>query len=569
MKTINGQTLKLMFISGANNLYNHYPEIDALNVFPVPDGDTGMNMNLTLSSGIKEIQNRNDTSCSAIMKAFSNGLFNGARGNSGVITSQIFIGFARGVGDKEELTLSDFLEALQAGVANAYHVVNNPVEGTILTVVRESTQKLADEFNESMSFKKAMDILISEAKASLDRTPDLLPILKQVGVVDSGSAGLVRIFEGMRSALSDKVIERDDEATINNLMSHTQKAQIKIEEEEFGYCTEFILKLGPKEVKKDYSSSRFKNFLEAHGNSIVYAENEDQVKVHIHTLTPGVVLNNAQQYGEFLKIKVDNMTEQHHTIHEDYGEDIEESAASDSSETPESSDNAIAPITKKYALIAVSSGDGLSEYFKECGVEYIVSGGQTMNPSTDDFVKVINQSGAETVFILPNNSNIFMAAQQAADVSDSRITVYVVPTRTIPQGISSAFAFDESLDPGDNFNNMKDALNSIRSGEITHSIRDSEMDGINIKKDDIIALTNKKCVYSGPSKVEAIKALAKELIGDDSGIVTIYQGEDVTSGELEELSTVIKGEFKSAYPDIEFDVVEGGQPVYSFLVGVE
>ncbi len=568
MKTINGQTLKLMFISGANNLYNHYPEIDALNVFPVPDGDTGMNMNLTLSSGIREIQNRNDTSAGAIMKAFSNGLFNGERGNSGVITAQIFIGFAHYVGEKEELTLSDFLEAMQAGVANAYHVVNSPVEGTILTVVRESTQKLSDEFNENMSFKKAMDILIEEAKASLDRTPDLLPILKQVGVVDSGSAGLVRIFEGMRSALSDKVIERDDEATINNLMAHTQKAQIKIEEEDFGYCTEFILKLGPKEVKKDFSTNRFKNFLEAHGNSIVYAENDDLVKVHIHTLTPGYVLNNAQQYGEFLKIKVDNMTEQHHTIHEDYGKEIEE-VSSNSESSEESKVSEVTPITKKYALIAVSSGEGLNEYFKECGVEYIVNGGQTMNPSTDDFVKVINQTGAETVFILPNNSNIFMAAQQAADVSDKRITVYVVPTRTIPQGISSAFAFDESLDPNDNFNNMKDALNSIRSGEITHSIRDSEMDGIAIKKDDVIALTNKKCVYSGLSKVEAIKALCAELIGEDSGIVTLYKGEDVASEELEELNATIKGEFKANYPDIEFDVVDGGQPVYSFLIGVE
>ncbi|MCD8203558.1 MAG: DAK2 domain-containing protein [Coprobacillus sp.] len=562
MKTINGQDLKLMFISGANNLYNHYPEVDALNVFPVPDGDTGMNMNLTLSSGVKEIQNRIDTSASSIMKAFSVGLFNGAKGNSGVITSQIFIGFARGVGDKDQLTVGDFLEAMQTGVANAYHVVNNPVEGTILTVVRESTQKLADEFNENMSFKKAMDIMIEEAKASLDRTPDLLPILKQVGVVDSGSAGLVRIFEGMRSALSDKVIERDDEATINNLMAHTQKAQIKIEEEEFGYCTEFILKLGPKESKKEFSTNRFKNFLEAHGNSIVYVENDDLVKVHIHTLNPGTVLNNAQQYGEFMKIKVDNMTEQHHTIHEDYGEEIEEVRDSDSKVD-------VTPITKKYALIAVSSGEGLDEYFKECGVEYIVSGGQTMNPSTDDFVKVINQTGASTVFILPNNSNIFMAAQQAADVSDSRIAVYVVPTRTIPQGISSAFAFDESLEPNDNVVNMRDALNNVRSGEVTYSIRDSEMDGISIKKDDIIAMTNKKCVYSGLSKLEAIKALCKELIGEDSGIVTLYKGQDANESELNELNAAIKGEFKALYPDVEFDVVDGGQPVYSFLIGVE
>ncbi|HNX16169.1 MAG TPA: DAK2 domain-containing protein [Bacilli bacterium] len=557
MKLINGQDLKRMFISGANNLYNSYPEIDALNVFPVPDGDTGMNMNLTMTSGSKEIQNRGDESISDIAKAFSRGLLMGARGNSGVITSQIFRGFAQGLEDKKEINAVEFSHALEKGVEVAYKAVVRPVEGTILTVMRESSEVLAKTVKKDFSIEKAMDVLIKEARESLKRTPELLPILKEVGVIDSGGAGLLKIFEGIRSALNGKVIERE-EATSTNAEAPLRMAGATMEEEEYGYCTEFIMSLGPDSVKKPFNEKRFTTILGTRGNSLVVVHDEEIVKVHIHTLNPGEVLSYAQQFGEFLKLKIENMTEQHHALAT--GAAVEEHQDLVSAHEEEKKEKT------KYAMIAVSAGEGIDEFFKEIGINVIVKGGQTMNPSSEDFVNAIKKANAENVYIFPNNSNIVMAASQACEViEDKEINVYVVPSKTIPQGITSAIMFNEDATPEENFHEMKSALKNVKSGEVTFATRDTKFGDVNVKKDDFIGIYEKDIVIDSPSKIGACRYLIDQMIDDQCSIITIIHGEDVTPEEIEK----IKNYVEDKYPEIDIDIHNGKQPVYSFLIGIE
>ena len=555
MRTINGQDLKSMFISGSNNLYNHYPEIDALNVFPVPDGDTGMNMNLTMTSGAKEIQNRSDTKIGEISKAFSRGLLMGARGNSGVITSQIWRGFAQGLEGKDEVDVRGLSEAFEKGVEVAYKAVIKPVEGTILTVIRESSAYLKANLNKANSIEKAFDLLIQEAKASLERTPDLLPILKEVGVIDSGGAGLVTIFEGMKSALEGAVIERAM-ATENDPKNPIVAAGASMEEEEFGYCTEFIMELGPDSVKKPFNQKRFTSVLLSRGNSLVVVRDENIVKVHVHTLNPGIVLNYAQQFGEFLKLKIENMTEQHHALLE--GNEVE--AHVDLIPEPEKE----LPQTKN-AIIAVSSGTGVDSLFNEIGVKVLVKGGQTMNPSSEDFLDAIKKANAENIFIFPNNSNIVMAASQAAELAEKDVNAYVVPSKTILQGISSIVMFDDGADPEENFQTMKSSLKNVKSGEVTFSIRDTEINGLSIKKDEYIGILEKDIVVHHKNKLEAFKMLLEKMIDEDSSIITLLFGEDITPEEEEEITNYCQ----EKHSDLDQDIRRGEQPVYSFLVGVE
>ena len=560
MKTINGQMLKQMLISGGNNLYNHYPEVDALNVFPVPDGDTGMNMNLTMTSGAKEIQNRSDSDIYEIAKAFSRGLLMGARGNSGVITSQIFRGFAQGLEGKSEVNAQEFSDAWQKGVEVAYKAVIRPVEGTILTVVRESSQYLHDNVKPTLTIDKAMELLIKEAHESLKRTPELLPILKEVGVIDSGGAGLIYIFEGMREAINDNFIERS-QATATEEDNPIVAAGASMEDEEFGYCTEFIMSLGPDSVKKPFNEKRFTNILSSHGNSLVVVRDEDIVKVHVHTLNPGNILNYAQQFGEFLKLKIENMTEQHHAlatgalkedeVHEDLVPEPEEEQPKERTE---------------YAMIAVSSGDGIDEFFQEIGVSEIVKGGQTMNPSSQDFLAAIKHANARNIFIFPNNSNIVMAASQACEmVEDEDTNVYVIPSKTIPQGISASIMFNSEASPEDNFEEMKAALSNVKSGEVTFAIRDSEINGVKVKKDDFIGIMEKEIVSDDKNKIAVLKALLDKMITDESSLITLLVGEGVSEEEVEEIRSYIEENFS----DLDLDLRMGNQPVYSFLVGVE
>ena len=569
MKIINGQILKQMFISGSNNLYNFYPEVDALNVFPVPDGDTGMNMNLTLTSGSKEIQNRNDNSVYEIAKAFSRGLLMGARGNSGVITSQIFRGFAQGLEGKEEINAVGLSDAFQKGVEVAYKAVIRPVEGTILTVIRESSQYLHDNVKDNMTIEKAMELLIQEARESLKRTPELLPVLKEVGVVDSGGAGLIHIFEGMEAAIKGEVIERS-KATSVDKDNPIVAAGASMEEEEFGYCTVFLLQLGPDSVKKPFNEKRFTNILMSHGTSLVVVRDEDLVKVHVHTLTPGNILNYAQQFGEFLKISIANMTEQHHDIkqggsgNEVYEEDdmiAEMRSMGDNSSKEEESKP-----REKYALIGVSSGEGIDEFLNDIGFSAIVKGGQTMNPSAEDFLSAIKKVNADNVYIFPNNSNIVMAANQASEMAEDENTrVFVVPSKTIPQGITASIMFNPDATPEENFTEMKSALKTVTSGEITFAIRDTEINGLKMKKDDFIGIMEKEIVVAGKDKDEVLFELLDKMVTEDSSLITLICGEDINEEHANELVAKIGEKFS----DLDVDLHMGQQPVYSFLIGVE
>ena len=558
MRTIDGQMFKMMVISASNNLYNHYPEVDALNVFPVPDGDTGMNMNLTLTSGAKEVQNRSDNDIYSIAKTFSRGLLMGARGNSGVITSQIFRGFAEALEGKKEINAVELADAFVNGSKIAYKAVIRPVEGTILTVIRESSENLKKKIRTFSSIEDAFKILLHEAKESLERTPNLLPVLKEVGVVDSGGAGLVKILEGMESMIHGDFIERNEAEVVDK----NGNAQVKADEEEseFGYCTEFILRLGPKETKKAFNKNRFTSVLNAHGNSLVVVQDEDLVKVHVHTLTPGNIFNYAQQFGEFVKLKCENMTEQHNEIL--FSENAKDMAASKLSTAP-----LAAPKEKKeYALIATSSGSGIDELFKEVGVEYIVSGGQTMNPSTNDFIDAVKKCNAKVCYIFPNNGNIILAASQAKEVLIDEYDIRVIPTKTIMQGVVSAMNFNPDLSNDDNESALNDAISAVKSGAVTFSIKDTEINGVSVKKDEYMAIRESKDIISSfKDKFDALRDLIKHLVDEDSALVTILYGEDVS----DEDANALIDEFNNEYPDFEFDIRKGNQPVYSFIVGVE
>lgn len=567
MKSINSETFKMMLLSGANNLYNNYPEIDALNVFPVPDGDTGMNMNLTMQSGAKEISNRNDDDIYTIAKVFSKGLLMGARGNSGVITSQIFRGIADGMASKVSIDANELASAFENGTRVAYKAVIKPVEGTILTVIRESSEYLAKHVDENTSIEKAFDLLLNEARKSLERTPDLLPVLKEVGVVDSGGAGLIKILEGMQSALNGEFIDKVN-ATSTDIKGSAQVAADE-NNDEFGYCTEFIMRLGPDSVKRPFQKNRFTSVLNSHGNSLVVVQDEEIVKVHVHTLNPGNILSYAQNFGEFVKLKIENMTEQHNEIllNEMNKNNDEKSAAAKLKEAPLSApkEKKETPL-KEYALIATSSGKGIDEYFKEIGVDEIVSGGQTMNPSTNDFLEKIEKVHAKTVYLFPNNGNIILAANQARDVLEGKVEVVVIPTKTIMQGIVASMNFNPEFDSKINAEEMTNAIDTVKSGSVTFSIKDTEIDGVKVKKDEYMAIKESKNIISShKNKFDALKDLVKHLVDEDSSILTILVGNDINDRELKRIEDYYNKEYKN----IDCDIKRGDQPVYSFIVGVE
>ena len=550
MKTINPDLLKKMLVSGANNLYNHFPEIDALNVFPVPDGDTGSNMSMTLENGAKEIEKKEFLDVYSLVTSFSRGLLMGARGNSGVITSQIFRGFAQSLEGKKTINADLLEQAFANGTKVAYKAVMRPVEGTILTVIREASSSLSEYARKEDDLEKCMKYLLSEAKSSLKRTPDLLPVLKEVGVVDSGGAGLVRIIEGMTLALSGKVINRKE-----NVAAKDSSAQQHVEHDEFGYCTEFILRLEPNN-KKPFVESRFKSVLLSHGNSLVVVHDDEFVKVHVHTLSPGAVLTYGQSYGEFVKIKIENMTEQHTSLTENADAHVVQE--SEVEETP------YVP-TKEVAMVAVAAGKGIEGSFKDLGVEEIISGGQTMNPSIVNIINAIKKTDAKNVFIFPNNSNIIMAALQAKDVLHDEVNVIVVHTKTIPQGIAAVSQFSPDLSAEENLTNMKEVIKHIRTCEITYAIKDTVMNGVEIKKDNFMAIADKKVLCCETKAERALYKSLKMMIKDDNYLATIFVGRDVEEITMNKLIR----ELPDLYPSIEFDIRRGDQPVYSYLIGIE
>lgn len=578
MKHVDAKLLKQMLLSGANNLYNHYPEVDQLNVFPVPDGDTGMNMNLTVSSGSREIENRPDNDdLYGLASSFSRGLLMGARGNSGVITSQIFKGFSNALKDKKTLTALELADAFVSAKEVAYKAVMKPVEGTILTVIREASDALKLLVKENMTIEEAMDLFLAEARKSLDHTPELLPVLKEVGVVDSGGAGLVYLIEGMTEAVHGFVVIRNADVgeTPAQPVVNSAYAGAKLSEDEegYGYCTQFILRIGKKEDgKKPFDEQKFSRFLQANGKSIVTVRDDDIVKVHVHTLTPGNMLNFAQQFGEFVTITIENMSEEHDNISRgnkatdyDIGRGLTPNAPEKAKEEEE-----VEPFRadKEFAMVAVSSGAGLDEMFKQLGVDVIVSGGQTMNPSTEDFVRAIAKCHARHVFLLPNNSNIVLAASQACEVCDGEeVHAYVVPSKTIPQGLSAAMSFSMAGEDAEAIlKTMKASLRKVKSGQVTYAIKDTDISGVHITKDFYMAMKDKNIVSCVKDKMIALSDLIASLVKHSSSILTVIVGKDITDDEL----ASVEESLTSQYGDqLEVVVYRGDQAVYSFLVGVE
>lgn len=543
MKVITGQKFKDMVMCGASLLHNQHKEIDALNVFPVPDGDTGTNMSMTFVAGAKEIEKMDSDNIFDLSKKLSKGLLMGARGNSGVILSQIFRGFSMGLEGKSEINAVEMANAFKNGAEVAYKAVMRPVEGTILTVIREASEALCEYAKENMSIEEAFSYFIEAAQTSLDHTPELLPVLKDVGVVDSGGAGLLVVFHGFMAAIVGDKIEM---IALDEMADGSVQAMVDNDSEEgFGYCTEFILRLEPELVHK-FKEDQLKKELELlPGNSIVVVQDEEIVKVHVHTLKPGNALNIAQRFGEFIKLKIENMQEQHNSL-------------MDATPTP------VKKEMKEMALISVAAGDGIKDMFMELNCSYVVSGGQTMNPSTEDIVAAIKDVNAKNVFVLPNNSNIVMAANQAATVLEGEINVIVVPSKTIPQGLSAAIMFNPEASVEENTAEMNDVLSTVQTAQVTFAVKDTQIDGVDIKENDYMAMVEKQIVACVPTKEEAAITCLEKLLEEGPDIITLIYGEDVTE---EELATVT--DFLDEHDDIEVEVREGKQPVYSFLIGAE
>lgn len=545
MKTLNGKIFKEMLLSGAANLSNRHHEIDALNVFPVPDGDTGTNMSMTFSAGVKTAVDACTEQLSLLAKTLSKGLLMGARGNSGVITSQIFRGFYQAVESKDEINVIELADAFMKGAEVAYKAVMRPVEGTILTVIRESSW-YAKEYvktNPDISIEEYMDKLIEFAQDSLNNTPELLPVLKEVGVVDSGGAGLLVILEGFKASLEGKPY------VLAETKAESSSAAMDIENDEFGYCTEFIIRLSEK-GQVIFTEDKLRNALARLGESIVVVQDEELVKVHVHTLTPGDALNLAQRYGEFVKLKIENMQEQHSTI---------QGGVAPTQATTEVK----AKECKEYALITVAAGEGLMNLFKEYRCDEVISGGQTMNPSTEDFVEAIKKVNAKHIFLLPNNSNIVMAAQQAAIVMDD-LDIHVLPTKTIPQGLSACIMFNPEVSVEENLSEMQEAIDHVKTGQITYAIKDTTYEGLPISAGDYMGMLGKTICVAVPNKLEACFSLLDAMIDEDSELITVIVGEEATEEECNEVVNYIEENF-----DVEVEVQNGQQPVYSFIFGVE
>lgn len=556
---IDGYLFTQMMTAAAQNLKSNVAKVDALNVFPVPDGDTGTNMNLTLTSGVKEMQSKQEAHVGRTAKALAKGLLMGARGNSGVILSQLFRGFAKHVEQLEELDSHQFADALQQGIETAYQAVMKPVEGTILTVAKDAAKEAKLRARYVANMNQLMEEVLEAAKVSLKNTPNLLPVLKQVGVVDSGGQGLVFIYEGMLSTLLGKQLSVNEEAInvdYHDAVDETHHAQVHFNTEDivYGYCTEIMVELDHSGKFKAFSEALFRQELNEHGDSLLVAADDELVKVHIHTEHPGEIMNLGQQYGDLVKIKVENMRIQHTEI---LAAEIEEATAHHAELEP-----AVITDHSSY-VIAVAAGKGMEQIFKSLGVDYVLQGGQTMNPSTEDFLKVIEDSHAEYVIILPNNSNIIMAADQAAELAE--IPVAVVKSKTIPQGMTAMLSFNGDASLEENQDAMNSALFNVKSGQITTAVRDSNLNDVEIHEGDFISIMEKEIVHSSSTRLEALRALLQAMISEDDEVITLIYGEDVTEDELQEAEKLLEEE----YPSFEYEVHAGDQPVYHFIVSVE
>ena len=556
MNKLNVSQFKEMIRSGCANLENHAAEINTLNVFPVPDGDTGTNMSMTFSNGYQEAMKCSSDSISDVAKAFSRGLLMGARGNSGVITSQIFRGFYQHIEGKAEIETADVSQAFENGARVAYKAILKPVEGTILTVIREASWYANHDFEtEPFELETYFDKLCQYSAESLERTPEYLPVLKEVGVVDSGGAGLLKILEGFKAYIDghpfDFSQEKEEIETNPALM---------LDNEEFGYCTEFIVRLDENIVNTFDEKILKKKLTDMGGESLVVVKDEDLVKVHVHTLKPGDALNIGQRYGEFIKLKIENMQEQHSTIIAKAG--TEPKKPKQAEEKPVEK---VKKDPQKYGIVAVAAGEGVTKLFYDLGADVVVSGGQTMNPSTEDFVKVVNElDHCENIFIFPNNSNIILAAKQTQSVLSDR-KIYVMETKSVQAGLSAVGMFNKQGEVDEVISDLQDVIDNVDASSVTYAIKDTVYEGVEVKEGDFIAIAHKGIVASGKDRKKVVFELLDKLFeNDEKELITLIVGEDKDDEEVSEIEKYI-----SDHSDLECEVIDGGQPVYSYLIGLE
>lgn len=549
MKSLDGIKFAEMVQMGAHHLYQNASYVDSLNVFPVPDGDTGTNMNLSMTSGAKETEANTSEHIGKTAQALSKGLLMGARGNSGVILSQLFRGFGKAIEKEAAIDAKGLAAAFQGGVDTAYKAVMKPVEGTILTVAREAAAKGVEVAETTDDLIELLEAFVEEAKASLNRTPELLPVLKEVGVVDSGGQGLLFVYEGFLASLKGEELPARNDASLDDLINaehHRVQDFMNTEDIEFGYCTEIMVRF--EDEKVPFNEDQFRDELNPFGDSLLVISDDEIAKVHIHTETPGAILSAGQKYGSLIKIKVDNMREQHSAIVSD------------------SSAPAALPAKKEqhpYAVVTIAMGEGVANLLRSIGASYVIEGGQTMNPSTEDIVKAVKEIGAERVLILPNNKNIVMAAEQAVELLD--IEAAVVPTKTIPQGMAAILAFNPELSVEENKENMTEGFAHVKTGQVTYAVRDTSIDGVEIRKDDYMALAEGKIILSTPQLMDAAKEVIGSIADEDSEIITIIYGEDATEEQANELASFIEENFA----DAEVETVEGKQSLYPFILSVE
>lgn len=538
IKYIDNITFKKMLLGAAVNLENNKNIVDSLNVFPVPDGDTGTNMNLTVQAAIKEINNLKESSIVKIAEAVANGSLMGARGNSGVILSQLFRGLYKGLGNANRIDTKIIAVAFKAATETAYKAVMKPVEGTILTVARETSEKAMATYTEYEDVVEFLEDLIHQAKDTLNRTPEMLKVLKQADVVDAGGKGLIYLLEGALAALKGLEIKQEKTDSVE-IIETEKELQLFSSEDEiiFAYCTEFIIKNAKK------SHEEFLSVIHDKGDSIVCVGDGNVIKVHIHTNNPGQILNMAVKYGELIKIKIDNMKEQFRERYKNIPAKVEEK--------------------KKYGFVSIGMGDGIQKVFTDLNVDAFISGGQTMNPSTEDILAAINKVNADNIIILPNNSNIILAATQAKEMSDKNI--HVILSKSIPQGIAAMLAFKEENDLEKNIKDMSDSIMDVKTGQITYAVRDTVFNDMEIKKDEIIALFDGEIVTHGKSPEEQAIELIKKMVAEDSFLITLFYGDKVDKNTVKKL----KAQIEEVAEECDVEIIYGGQPLYYYIISVE
>ena len=551
VKTINTELLQKMFLAGAANLEAKKEFINELNVFPVPDGDTGTNMTLTILSAAKEVKALENPDMVAIAKAISSGSLRGARGNSGVILSQLLRGFTKEIREHKEIDTITLAKACERATATAYKAVMKPKEGTILTVAKGASQKAAELAETTEDLDTFISEVINYAQEVLEKTPEMLPVLKEAGVVDSGGQGLLEVMRGAYDAFQGKEIDYSaiEASAGTKMVKPSEQAETEIK---FGYCTEFIIMLEKEFTAKD--ETEFKAYLESIGDSIVCVADDDIVKIHVHTNDPGLAIQKALTYGQLSRMKIDNMREEHQ---ERLIKDAEKLAA-------QQAEAKKAEPRKEVGFIAVSIGEGMNEIFRELGADYIIEGGQTMNPSTEDMLNAIDQVNAEHIFILPNNKNIILAANQAQTLTEDK-DIIVVPSKTVPQGITAIINYMPDADAQTNLEAMIEGIGNVKTGKVTYAVRDTHIDDKEIHEGDIMGIGDSGILAVGQSVEETTKEMLAQLVDEDTELISLYYGQDVQEESAENFAQ----EIEDLYPDVDVDVHSGGQPIYYYVLSVE